>query len=646
MSVMAIRVRQKVLAPRARWMIIAAVVLLYLVPALWSTYRLTQIDEIVSFCLVVIGLNITMAVAGQDVIGLAAAFSFAGFCIAVPLQSAPHMTLAGMCVIGVVSAGLLGALLALPTLRVAGFYLGLTTIFLAELIPQVAQYWSVTGGQVGINLFVVAGFSPLLSGWTLYAVLLTGALLATFFLWLLISSPLGRRFAALRSSEELTQSLGITPYVTKIVSVVLGAAFCGVGAAMYVYSQQFFAPGSASVTTVILALAALVIGGAGTVWGPLIGSAIVFGLNSFISFSDYGGIVFGLLLLLFVMFAPGGAKDLVKIRGVAQRMGAATRRRAQPGAATVADSGRLGAQFRTGGAPPARPPEAGAVAARENGAVGAGPVPGGGPEPGPDLRVIAARKAFGGVVAVADADLTVSSGEVHGLIGSNGSGKTTLLNLITGYYTLDAGQILLGATPLSGKSPHAIARRGVARSFQTPKIIANSTALDNVLIAVEQKHRAGDIGSLLRVGAARAASQANLARAAEALARVGLENRALDRAGDLSHGNQRLVEIARCIAFEPTFMLMDEPGAGLSPAELDVLKLAIRGLASYGIGVLLVEHNIPMVLEVASRITAMHEGTVLFDGPPDELRRNPRIADAFLGETLRAEFALDEGGPK
>jgi branched-chain amino acid transport system permease protein len=591
--------------------ILAAV---YLVPSGMSSFNLLKVDEILSFAMLVVGLNITIAVAGQGVIGLAAVYSFGGYCAVVITQSFIGMGLAGMCFVGMIGALVVGLLVAAPALRVGGFYLGLTTVFLATVIPLIATNWNVTGGQVGINLFTFLNFDPWLSGWGEYVVLLTMVVVASLFTGMLISSRLGRRFAVLRTSEDLTKSLGISTYRTKLLAVEIGAAFCGIGSGMYVYSQQFFSPGSASVTYVILALAAMVIGGGGTVWGPLIGTAIVFGVNTFISFSTYSGIVFGALLLAFVMFAPQGARDVLKLGPYISRLV-----KREP----------LRAPSRSEGA---AVPTLGEVTA-------AAPVRPASTQPAASSGLVVSniQKNFGGVKAVAGVDLTVQSGTVHGLIGSNGSGKTTLLNLVSGFYRLDGGDVRMDGELLSGQSTHAIATAGIARTFQTPKLIESGTVLDNVLVAVEQRLRANDVSAVLHVGASRRITREATERAHEALREVGLDEHAGEKAGGLSHGLRRLVEIARAFAYEPKYVLMDEPGAGLSVAEVEILRASVRRLAEKGVGVLLIEHNVPMVLEIADEITAMHEGTVLFHGSPDELRSNSQVADAFLGEAIRAE---------
>jgi ABC-type branched-subunit amino acid transport system ATPase component len=252
------------------------------------------------------------------------------------------------------------------------------------------------------------------------------------------------------------------------------------------------------------------------------------------------------------------------------------------------------------------------------------------------LEVEAARKTFGGVVAVDNVNLTIRRGEVHGLIGSNGSGKTTMLNLISGFYRLDSGRVRLGHLDLTQRPAYERARVGIARTFQSPKLMLERPAVDNVVVAAEQRIRAWGVLSLLRVGPGGRANQQAYADAAEILDWMGLLGLRDVPCGELPHGTRRLVELARVIALRPSFVLLDEPAAGLSPAELDVLTAGIEGLARAGTGVLLIEHNVPMVLQHAQQVTVLHQGRLLAAGTPEELRTNKLVAGAFLGLDIDA----------
>jgi ABC-type branched-subunit amino acid transport system ATPase component len=251
-------------------------------------------------------------------------------------------------------------------------------------------------------------------------------------------------------------------------------------------------------------------------------------------------------------------------------------------------------------------------------------------DPSP-LVVVGAKRTFGGVTAVDDMDLTITRGQIHGLIGSNGSGKTTLLNLISRFYSVDAGQIRIGSTRLDNQPAHVVARSGIARTFQSPKLMLRESALENVIPAVELRVRCTGAESILRLPRGVRTNRQAHDEALEILEALGLHHVIEQRASALPHGTRRLVEMARAIALRPSFVLLDEPAAGLSPVELELVAEVCQNLARSGVGVLLIEHNVPMVLSIADTVTCLHQGKRLFQGTPAELRADTTVASVFLG---------------
>jgi ABC-type branched-subunit amino acid transport system ATPase component len=262
-----------------------------------------------------------------------------------------------------------------------------------------------------------------------------------------------------------------------------------------------------------------------------------------------------------------------------------------------------------------------------------------GAETNEPMVIEGARRAFGGVVAVDNVDLIVERGQIHGLIGSNGSGKTTLLNLISGFYTLDAGKIRIGNHIVNNHPPYMVARVGIARTFQSPKLILHASSLDNVIPAVNLRIRCTGIESMLRLPRGHRINKLARQEALDTLNALGLDNVIEETGGALPHGTRRLVELARAVAMRPSFILLDEPAAGLSPTELDLLVAVIKHLADSGVGVLLIEHNVPMVLDIASQVTVLHQGKRLFQGTPQQLRSDTDVASAFLGTRDESEAA-------
>jgi branched-chain amino acid transport system ATP-binding protein len=248
------------------------------------------------------------------------------------------------------------------------------------------------------------------------------------------------------------------------------------------------------------------------------------------------------------------------------------------------------------------------------------------------LQLEAVERAFGGVRAVDRASFTVTPGEVHGLIGPNGAGKTTVLNLISGLMRPTAGMIRLGTERMDWLAPHRIAARGVARTFQNIRLFTGLQVHENVIVGQHLVRRnASLLQRLVFRPAARAEALAARERALALLRRVGLEDRAEDRAANLSYGEQRRVEIARALASNPRVLLLDEPTAGMNPAEVAAIAELIREVARAGHSVLLVEHNVQLVMRVCERITVLNFGKVIADGSPAEIAAHPAVIAAYLG---------------
>jgi branched-chain amino acid transport system ATP-binding protein len=252
------------------------------------------------------------------------------------------------------------------------------------------------------------------------------------------------------------------------------------------------------------------------------------------------------------------------------------------------------------------------------------------------LEVRGLVKRFGGVTAVNALNMTVRAGDVHALIGPNGSGKTTTLNVISALYRADGGSIRFDGGELAGLPAHAIARLGVARTFQNIRLFGDLSVVENVMIGRHVRTRVGFVGALLPGGATAREERETREKAHELLRFVGLEHVAGASARSLPYGDQRRVEIARALASEPRLLLLDEPAAGMNPAETDTLVVLLRSIRERGTTLLLIEHDMNLVMSVSDRITVLNFGQHIAEGQPAEIARNPDVITAYLGGTLDA----------
>ena len=545
------------------------------------------------YWVLVAGLNLVVGFAGQLAIGWVSLLTIGAY--AASALAAGRVTPEIHPYVSLVVAGVLGAVFGLvaglPALRLRTFYFAMTTLGLSTIVTQIALAWtSVTGGGIGIPGPSMP--KPFDTPWGFYYFTLVLALLCTWMTANVAASRHGRSLVAIRDAEVAAESVGIYKPRLLMTVFLFSGALAGVAGGLFASLQSYITPDAFTFDLSVLFFIAILMGGRGSILGPLLGTVVLTLLPEFAApLVQWSTFLYAVLLLLIVLLIPGGIADLLDFRN---RKPLDQHREIRPRPELLA--GVLGDTER---------------------------------ESKLDLQGIVL--AFGGVRAVDGVDLQLRTGEVHGLIGPNGSGKTTTLNVISGYYAPQAGTVKRDGVELTREGPHTRAGHRIARTFQTPRIIGESSVIDNVMIGGTTDGRASFVESLLSLSRHRRDEAELRAKALTALTLVGLERLADVRADRLQHSELRFVEIARALMARPSFLLLDEPAAGLSVDEIKRLGALIQAISRQGTGVMLVEHHADLIFDICDRVTVLNLGKVLASGDPDHVRTHREVVNAYLG---------------
>ncbi|MDH1263403.1 ATP-binding cassette domain-containing protein [Pseudomonas sp. GD03944] len=530
-----------------------------------------------------VGLNILIGLSGQISFGHIAFYAIGAYVSALLTMAGLPLGLA-MLAAGL-ACGAIGALLAIPALRVSGPYLAMITIAFALVVHHGLIEWrSLTGGAnglMGIPMPEIGSLDPSVSMALIATALMVGAL-ALF--QRLRHSGWGMAMRAVKSAEIAARSLGFNPVQTKTLAFALSALLTGLAGSLVAPLMMFINPASFPFSQSILFVLAVIVGGSGTLFGPLLGALLIVLLPEMLSdFAEYRLLIFSVLLLTVLWAAP---------RGLLGTLASLWLRPVHQAAPPSFDPARLNAFFKQDVAP------AGLVVT------------------GIGIR-------FGGVQAAQNVSLQAPPGSITSIIGPNGAGKTTVLNMISGFYAPDSGSIELGR-PLAGLPAWKIARAGIARTYQTTQLFGELSVLENLLVAMQQ-------GRLGQPFTRASSTQRDLAL--QLLTLVGYQGSVNTPADDLAHVDRRLVEIARALATRPSVLLLDEPAAGLSRSDTDRLASLFKTLAGFGIAVILVEHDMGLVMAVSERLLVLDAGKPIAWGVPDAVRNDERVIAAYLGGT-------------
>ncbi len=615
-----------------------------------------------AFAILALGLNIVVGFAGLLDLGYAAFFAIGAYTYGIfssyqvqpewssfwePFQwlgLVQHLTPNGlpgtvhfavsfwlMLPVSAVVAASFGVLFGAPTLRLKGDYLAIVTLGFGEIVPIVARNTPyLTNGAQGLN----GALPPYLPGYGSFGVASTpfyyvGLALIIFLIFVSVrlkDSRIGRAWLAIREDEIAAEAMGVNRTKLKLLAFAVGAGFAGMTGTFYVAKLQTATPEMFTFPVSVMLLVMIVLGGMGSVAGVVVGTLLLQLLQSWflqdmtewihalgrvtgagflerVDLVQSIELIFGVILVIMMLY---------------RRQGLIPERRA---VTALSHAQQTAVPTRSGISSELKPLHRKEIDPTK-----------------PLLEIKGLAKAFGGIQAVKSLDLTMMPGSIVAVIGPNGSGKTTFFNLVTGLTEPDSGTVLLAGEDVTGLKPHLIVERGIARTFQNLRLFANMTLMENVLVGTHTRTTTGAIGAVLRLPGVRREEAAARGRALEILGIFGnrLMPRLLHLARTLSYANRRRLEIARALVTEPVLLLLDEPTAGMNPTETLELTDQIRGLRQRGVSVLMIEHKLNVVNEIADKVIVLDHGEKIAEGLPAEIHRNEEVLRAYLGRKATA----------
>ncbi len=563
-------------------------------------FYITLLNYIGLYALVALGLVLLTGVSGITSFGQAAFVgigAYATAAVTVNFGLSPWLGLVAGLLVNLLFAAVLGFI----TLRLSGHYLPLGTICWSVSIYYVFGNLDQLGGQTGmmgipaISLFGVT----LDSGRSMYVLIWAVALAALLLTQNLLESRPGRAMRALKSNRTMAENFGVDGARVKLAVFVYAALLASVSGWLYAHLLRFVNPAPFGITMSIEYLFMAVVGGAGYVWGAVLGSAVITVLREVLQdvlpavlgrSGNFEIIAFGALIIVLLQLNRDKGFGVLLDRLPRFSRALDTQAAGLPQLKRFGPTGKL-------------------------------------------LSVRRVRKTFGGLVAVNDVSFEVDAAQIVAVIGPNGAGKSTLFNLLTGWLRPERGEVWLRGERIDRLAPHELVRRGISRSYQHVLLMSDRSVLENVMFGAHARSERGPFAAAFGLNAD--VEDSLRAEAERQLARVGLSAVIDEPAGNLALGQQRLVEIARALCAAPDILLLDEPAAGLRHHEKNELAALLKELRGGGMSVVLVEHDMRFVMGIADEIVVLNFGQKLAEGRPQQIRKDPKVLEAYLGGSAR-----------
>jgi ABC-type branched-subunit amino acid transport system ATPase component/ABC-type branched-subunit amino acid transport system permease subunit len=590
---------------------LVALFLLFLNLTLTAESDLIQAATAITYAIAATGLGVALGLGGEYLLGQAAIFAASAYFTSCLMTNA-HWSFWSSGAVGVLAAIVVGLLFSVIAVRISRFYFAMIGFFLVALLPDITQiFQSQTGGTAGITIPQL----PSLFGHELGApalLLLASVLLVVTLLLVrnIRMAPLGVYMRRMRDDPFVVALSGKPITRVRMAIYVICCALGGIAGAVYSQLNGFIAPYDFDVTFTLLLFAAVLVGGATSLLGPAIGIGLLYVVPQvLINIEGYSDLVYGATILLAVLLLPGGVEPAVRA-GFARLLRRArvvrpVSRSAVGDVASPAHVVELLSQFR------------GSVSAQAM-----------------EVKVAGAQKAFTGVKALDMTDdeaITVVPGEIHLLLGPNGSGKTTLLNCMCGLGRLDSGAVTFGAKDVTNKRPSRIASLGLSRSYQTPRLPDELSPRELLSAAIADMQSVRYVHWLANDWRAARCRRHAESLAGEILGGVGLRDAADDPNMWLTSGQRRILDVLMALTSRAQVVLLDEPAAGLSERDREVLADTVVLLARRGVGFLLVEHDIELGLRIADTVTVMAAGAIIAQGRPEEVREDELVREVLMG---------------